>query len=165
MFEKLHAVWAVVRGKNSAHTPKETILAQTQEKRLLPVGRAEFEEWSDRIISGTLLPADPESMKFALADMLMRLSPTECSKDDAYFIASLRKYAVNQVADVVRKELYAAKKTKEDAEKSAKEEAIKKEQDALAAATLARIEANKPSAVTPTSQEGVHADGNKVLAN
>jgi hypothetical protein len=153
---------------NTWLTSKKTILAQTQEKRLLPVGRTEFDEWANRIISGTLLPADHESMKFALADMLLRLSPTECAKDDAFFISSLRKYAVNQVADTVRKEIHAAAKARLALEETAKAE----EDAALSAskeasdATLTRAQQMKedikkakdtvsvpqPSDVTPTLQ-------------
>ncbi len=68
------------------------------EKQPLPQGMTEFEEWSDRIIAGSLLKADPDSMKFALASMIMHLGPTEAFKDDLYFIHSLRKSAANQIA-------------------------------------------------------------------
>lgn len=166
MKDKFWAIWAILWGKNSKHTSKNTILTQTQERRLLPVGRQEFDEWSDRIISGTLLQADPDSQKFALGQMLLHLSPTEAAKDDAFFISSLRKFAVNQVADAVCKEIRDKAKARlaaEDAERLAKEEAIKKDQDALAAATLARLENNnKLSAVTPTDK-GV-ADGKEIAS-
>jgi hypothetical protein len=70
------------------------------------MGVTEFHEWSDRIMSGTLIPgATPESIKFALADMLLHLGPTESHKEDAFFIHSLRKFAVNQVADEMRKKI------------------------------------------------------------
>jgi len=75
------------------------------EKRPLPVGMQEFEEWSDRIISGTLLPADPDSQKFALATMLMHLGPTVDHETDLFFIKSLRKSAVNQIAHAKMTEL------------------------------------------------------------
>jgi hypothetical protein len=38
--------------------------------------------------------------------MLMHVKPTEAFVDDAYFANSLRKFAVNQVADVIRKEIH-----------------------------------------------------------
>lgn len=85
---------------------------QMNERRSLPMGRQEFEEWSDRIISGTLLPADPESMKYALATMVMHLGPTESHKEDAYFIHSLRKSAANQVCHAIMTELHAAAKAR-----------------------------------------------------
>lgn len=73
-------------------------LKEMNEKRELPTGMTAFEEWSDRIISGTLLPADPDSQKFALATMLMHLSPTTDHETDGHFIKALRKAAVNQIA-------------------------------------------------------------------
>lgn len=82
--------------------------------RALPMGRTAFDEWSDRIISGALIPGGEEdkeafydSQKFALADLLLHLGPTESHKPDAFFIHSLRKFAVNQVADAIRRELHA----------------------------------------------------------
>ena len=81
------------------------IVDQMNEPRPLPMGRAEFEEWSNRIISGALITADISSQKFALANLLMHLGPTESHKPDAFFIHSLRKFAVNQVADAIRIEL------------------------------------------------------------
>jgi hypothetical protein len=89
------------------------------EKRELPTGMTAFEEWSDRIISGTLLPADPQSQKFALATMLMHLSPTTDHECDAYFIKALRKSAVNQIAHAKMTEI----KDAAVAEKKAREEA------------------------------------------
>jgi hypothetical protein len=53
-----------------------------------------------------------EGQKFALANALMHLGPTESHKPDAFFIHSLRKFAINQVADTVRKELHAAAKAR-----------------------------------------------------
>lgn len=139
-----HKVIAKVIGKNLKSTPKEVIVDQMLEPRPLPMGRKEFDEWSDRIISGALIPmatyeAIPgidtpvllkakqeekeaifrESQKFALANALMHLGPTESHKPDAFFIHSLRKFAINQVADTVRKELHAAAKARTEAEDAA----------------------------------------------
>lgn len=125
--------------KNSVLTSKREIQRQMLEARPLPMGRKEFEEWSDRIISGSLVVADIPSQKFALANMLMHLGPTESHKPDAFFIHSLRKFAVNQVADEVRKELYEAKKAKEEAEKTP-EQKEKEASDQLAGEnTLRRL--------------------------
>jgi hypothetical protein len=102
-----------VKEANTADTPVETISEQMRERRPLPLGRQEFEEWSDRIISGCLIPgATSESLKFALADMLLHLGPTESHKEDAFFIHALRKCAVNQVADSMRKEIRDATKAR-----------------------------------------------------
>lgn len=80
------------------------------EKRPLPIGLTEFHEWSERIISGAMLPADVDSQKFALANEIMHCGPNVAFEQDAYFIHRLRKYAANQVADEVRKSLYETKK-------------------------------------------------------
>lgn len=106
--------------KNSRFTSKDTIVNQLSERRPLPMGRQEFEEWSERIIAGTLLTADKESQKFALANLLLHLGPTESHKEDAFFIHSLRKFAVNQVADSIRIEIRdtaKARLAKEEEEK------------------------------------------------
>lgn len=108
------------RKKNSKFTSTKTIVQQLNEPRALPTGRTEFEEWSDRIISGALLKADIQSQKFALANLLLHLGPTESHKPDAFFIHSLRKFAVNQVADTMRCEIRDTAKArleKEEAEK------------------------------------------------
>src|SRR6185312_2319412 len=96
----LFAWLAKVTGRNSKLTPKEVIAQQLLEPRPLPLGRQEFQDWSDRLISGAMLPidseADPEifkdSQRFALADMIMHLGPTESHKPDSFFIHSLRKF-------------------------------------------------------------------------
>lgn len=80
------------------------------EMRALPMGRAEFEAWSDRIISGALVAADARSLKFALANMILHLGPTEDHKEDIYFIKHLRKVSVNQVADAIANEIREEKK-------------------------------------------------------
>lgn len=108
--------------KNDDSTPVQEILGQMNEARPLPIGRAQFDEWSERIISGAIVTADRQSQIFALTNMLLHLGPTESHKPDAFFIHSLRKFAINETAVAVRDELYAAKKAKEDAEKKAKEE-------------------------------------------
>lgn len=123
-----------MRIKNSEDTTANEILGQMSEPRPLPMGRQDFHEWADRIISGTLIPTDKdiprpdgldqpevfiESQKFALANMLMHLGPTESHKPDAYFIHSLRKFAINQVADSIRKELHEAAKARTKAKEEA----------------------------------------------
>jgi hypothetical protein len=126
-----HACCAKLLGKNSQSTPKEVIIDQMNESRPLPMGRQEFEEWSERIISGALLKGKVEvddaqvfieSQKFALANMLMHLGPTESHKPDAFFIHSLRKFAINQVADTIRKELHEAAKARTAAEEAKNKE-------------------------------------------
>jgi len=104
--------------RNLQNTPPEVILDQMLEVRPLPLGKTEFHEWADRIISGTMITATPESQKFALANMLLHLGPTEDHKEDIFFIKSLRKFAVNQVADDARKEMRDQEKARLAAEEN-----------------------------------------------
>lgn len=105
-----HNLIAKILGRNLDSTPKEIIVDQLNEPRPLPMGRGEFELWSNRIIAGALVQADHRDQKFVLADMLLHLGPTESHKPDAHFIHSLRKFAVNQVADEMRKEIREQRK-------------------------------------------------------
>jgi hypothetical protein len=98
---------------------KDQLLKEWAEKRPLPMGRKEFEVWSDRIIQAAMVTADAASQKFALSDMILHLGPTEDHKEDAYFIKMLRKVAVNQVADAIRQEIRASKKAEMDAAEKA----------------------------------------------
>lgn len=129
----LHNFIATLFGRNLDVTPKIVIIDQMNEARPLPIGMAEFEEWSDRIISGTLLPAEPESQKFALASMLVNLSPTTDHESDGYFIKSLRKSAINQIAVAKMNDIKKAYTARQEAEKSAE------------ATKLEIIQGNKPS--------------------
>jgi hypothetical protein len=91
------------------------------EKKPLPLGRTEFEAWSSRIIAAANIGADPRSQRFALADMITHLGPTEDHKDDAYFIKTLRKVAVNQVALAIMGELKAQQKAELEAKAAAEQ--------------------------------------------
>jgi hypothetical protein len=104
---------------NDGSVPVEEIVGQLNENRPLPTGVAEFEEWCDRIISGALLVADKDSQVYALCNMLLQLGPHESHKPDAHFIHGLRKFAINQIADAKRKDLYAAKQAKAKEEEEA----------------------------------------------
>jgi hypothetical protein len=104
---------AYAKKNNSRFTSKQTIVNQMNEHRPLPLGRAEFEEWSDRIIAGAMIPgATVASQKWTLANMLLHLGPSESHKDDAHFIHGLRKFAVNQVADALRTEIRDSEKAR-----------------------------------------------------
>ena len=111
----LFRILARLLGRNTSLTPKSLIKDQLNEPRLLPIGRQEFEEWSDRIISGAGLPATRESQKFAIAEMIMHLKPTQSMCEDGYFIQCLRKSASNQIAYAVMEELRNARKAKLEA--------------------------------------------------
>lgn len=98
---------------NTEKTPVSTIVTQMKDARPLPLGRKEFDEWSQRIISGALVSADITGQKYALAEMIMHLGPTESHKPDAHFIHSLRKGAANQVAHAIMQEIYHERKAAE----------------------------------------------------
>lgn len=88
------------RAKNAQWTTKATILEQMNEPRPLPMGQKEFEVWSDRIISGALIPTkDIDSLKAILSSMILSLPPTEAFKSDGYFISMLRNAAAKEVAN------------------------------------------------------------------
>lgn len=112
----LYKLYAQVTGKNAVNAPVDLIQEQLQEKRPLPVGVTEFHEWADRIISGAMLTATPESQKFALANTLLNLGPTIAYETDLYFIHVLRKHAVNQVADAMRAKIRDEVKARMEAE-------------------------------------------------
>ncbi len=115
-----------MRIRNDEFTAPALIVDQMQEPRPLPLGRAEFEEWSDRIIAGAMITGsdeEPEALiegqKYALANMIMHLGPTESHKPDAFFIHSLRKVVCNQVAHTIFQELHAKGKARVAAKEAA----------------------------------------------
>lgn len=99
-----HALLAKLRGRNSASTPVSVIRDQMLEMRPLPMGRTEFEAWSDRIISGAMITASVTSQKWTLANMLLHIGPTECHKPDAHYIHALRVCAIKEAAHLLAKE-------------------------------------------------------------
>lgn len=122
-----HKLISKLLGRNLKSTPKDVIIDQMNESRPLPMGKADFEEWSDRIISGALIPggeADKDwfikNQKFVLAESVTHLSPTESHKPDAHFIHRLRKIAVNQVCMEYITEIKREQKTRQEAEEAAK---------------------------------------------
>lgn len=89
----------------------------------LPVGRAEFNTWADRLIEKAGRFADERSMKYALASQIIHLPHDIAFKNDAYFVNSLRKAAANQVASAIFQEIKMQQaeefaKAKEEAEKA-----------------------------------------------
>jgi hypothetical protein len=108
----VHKAIAALTGKNLASAPKSLIIDQMNEPRPLPLGMLEFDAWSDRIIAGAMVTADPMSQKFALAEMIMHLKPTDDHCNDGFFIKSLRKVASNQIALAKMTELRDSAKTR-----------------------------------------------------
>lgn len=110
-------------GRNLLATPIEAIKAQLDEVRPLPIGRDQFLEWSDRIISGAMVDADSDSQRFALASMVLQLGPTEAFKPDRHFVASLRKVATNQTCHTMAQEFKLAATARFEKEKASLTEA------------------------------------------
>lgn len=112
--------------RNDEYTTSEVITQQMLEPRPLPMGRQEFEDWSDRLIAGALVPHGPQvsdeqfrrEQQFVLANMILHLGPTESHKPDAHFIHCLRKQCASEVAHTVALEIQAVRKKElEEAEK------------------------------------------------
>lgn len=70
-------------------------------QRPLPVGMAEFNEFSARILAKAGAYADEDSMRFALASILIHADASKGALPDSYFLDRLRKSAANQVASQV----------------------------------------------------------------
>lgn len=103
---------------------KNRLKTELSERKPLPTGKAEFEEWSDRIISGANLIADKASQKFALASMITTLGPTDFAKPDVYFIQCLLAGASKQVAGAMMEEIRTsrvARKLQQEADKKPQE--------------------------------------------
>lgn len=93
----------------------------------LPKGMTEFENWSNDIIELSGRVADEVSIKFALASMLMHLSPSKNiyqtqfgSVPKNHFVQGLLASAAKQVAqqkfqDIKQAQIDAQKKAEEDA--------------------------------------------------
>jgi len=83
----------------------------------LPIGRKEFEVWSERIIKGANIPGlTKDSALFSLTSMLLHLPSTQSFHTDAFFVHGLRKAAINETAVDVMKELQKRLQERKDAE-------------------------------------------------
>lgn len=82
------------------------------ERKPLPIGRTQFMEWSDRIIKASLVEADPESLRFILAERMQHIGPTDAFMPDASFILQLRAIAAKETAFLMFQEI--KKKRAED---------------------------------------------------
>lgn len=94
------------------------MLKELKEQRPLPLGRKEFDYWSDRIIGlASINGATVESQKFALAEMILHVKPTQSFESYGYFVHQLRKGAANQVAHTVFTELKEKRNARANEEK------------------------------------------------
>ena len=87
----------------------------------LPVGLTEFNAWSSSIIDLAGNFADEDSMRWAIANMVMHLPSTKSRVSKNYFVQCLTKTAANQVAGQV----FINIKEKQEALRKAAEEAAK----------------------------------------
>lgn len=90
----------------------------------LPVGMSQFETWSDSIIALSGPYADSDSMKFAIASMIMHLGAQRSYVPKNFFVRSLRKTAANQIAgqvfqNIKQKQAEEATKVQQPAEDTA----------------------------------------------
>ncbi len=96
------------------------LFKRAEPRRPLPIGRAEFEAWADRIIAGANVPGlTRRSALFSLTSMLMHLPSTESMKQDSFFAHALRKAAVNETAYGIMQELNTEIQVEKMAEKKA----------------------------------------------
>jgi hypothetical protein len=67
----------------------------------LPVGLTEFHKFADSVLELTGKFADEDSMKFAIASMIIHAPAGKDSLPKNHFVQGLRKSAANQVASQV----------------------------------------------------------------
>jgi hypothetical protein len=91
----------------------------------LPVGMTEFNEFADSIIELSGKYADTDSMRFAIASMIIHLGPQKSAVAKNHFVRSLRKSAANQVASQVFQDIKT--KQQEAVEAALAEETAKNE--------------------------------------
>ncbi len=91
----------------------------------LPVGVSQFESFADSIIELSGPYADVDSMRFAIASMIIHADHKNAALPKNYFVTRLRKSAANQIASQVfqdiktRQELTLKTKAEETALKEA----------------------------------------------
>lgn len=73
----------------------------------LPVGMKQFNDWAESIIELSGKYADDDSLRYALASMILHSGSDKGSKPKAYFVNCLRKSAANQVASQIFQDIKA----------------------------------------------------------
>lgn len=84
----------------------------------LPVGLTEFHNFSDSIIELSGEYADRDSLKFAIATMILHAGEARGSLSKQYFVRRLRKVAANQVAGQVFTDIKEKQKAAQEAMKA-----------------------------------------------
>ena len=89
-----------------------------KELRPLPMGRKEFEAWSDEILRLAEVPGlTTESGKFALSEMILHVKQNQSMESFGHFVQCLRRGAANQVGHTIFCELKHAQAQREAANK------------------------------------------------
>ncbi len=101
--------------------PLKRILSYLPTK--LPVGLTQFDAFAESIIELSGNYADTDSMKFAIASMIIHLPAGKAAVPKAFFVNSLRKSAANQVASQVFQDIKAKQAEVEAKRKQAEETA------------------------------------------
>lgn len=114
----------------------------------LPVGMTAFHEYADEVIELASQFADPDSMKFALANMIMHLPITRDRVPKNYFVKCLRKTAANQVAG----QIFIDVKTAQDARRKAEEAQAAANAAPSSSTTLAEATATQQVASNETQK-------------
>jgi hypothetical protein len=84
----------------------------------LPVGLTEFNAWADSIIELGGQYADQDSLRFAIASMVIHLPAGTGSISKNHFVKGLRKSAANQVASQVFQDIKAKQQAVLDQQKA-----------------------------------------------
>lgn len=106
------------------------IQGELLERKPLPIGKTQFDEWAGRIIKASLVDAKEESLRWTLAAILLSLGPIEAFKPDGYFVLALRKAAVQETAHAMMMEMKQAQAKKIEEQKLAEATATSEMKDA-----------------------------------
>lgn len=85
----------------------------------LPLGMPEYEKWADSILELTGEFADPDSLRFALASMVMQGQHKTDRVPKIFFARGLRKAAASQLAGQAFYDIKMKHKAKQQAEDTA----------------------------------------------
>lgn len=92
----------------------------------LPIGVSEFDAWADSVILLTSLPNN-ESMKWALATMILHGDKAEASKPKRFYARCLHKAAANEIAGGIMHMLKEKQKAEMEAAAKAKTDVVSNE--------------------------------------
>lgn len=98
----------------------------------LPVGTTQFDTFADDVIELAGNYADRDSMRFAIASMLIHAPAHKGALSKHYFVVRLRKSAANQIASQVFQDI---KQEQDQKQKAASEAAKLQQAEATAAET------------------------------